>query len=331
MLLAKDGFDVNTAAQASLKWSPVSSNGNLVTGIYGKGSAIANADRSKTPGPNTVTGFQGFHFFYATVAAVAICGWNDGVSIQTDLRLDATGAFFFTRNGTTIGSVATGNRISAPAWYWLCPKVKIDNTTGEASLQVNGVQILTQTGLDTQNTANAFFTTFNIKASNNNHAIDSWHGWDDSAGDNFNTYITETIIDTQLATAVGSNTNWTRGGTNTGNNFSQVNENPEDGDTTYNLSNTINLIDSFGFHNLDEISGAILDVAVNTVDRNDDGLAHILNHYVKSSSAVALSGSISPTASYLNHQSFNTHDPNTSANWLIAGRNAAEFGYKYIS
>lgn len=331
MLNFKDGFDYLTLANMGLKWD-TATGGGLITGAYGKGKGVQNVSATKTLGANISEGYVCFHFFYATVAACTIHRWDDSGTAQATLQTDATGALFFTRGtGTTIGSVGLpATRLVANTLYFFVARVKIDPTGGIAELKVNGSFVLNSgvTNLNTRNTANSFFNQVRIVAASNNSWHDSYHVWDTAGGDNFSGYIAETIIDTKLANGAGSNAAWTP---NSGTNFSRVNEANEDGDTSYNASATPNQIDSFPFANLDETSGAILDVAINSIDRIDDATPRTFDHFVKSSSTTALSAPISPSGSYVNHQTFWPNDPNTSTAWTVTTRNAAEFGYKEIS
>jgi hypothetical protein len=326
-----DGFDYLTAANLGLKWD--NSSGTLVTGAYGFGKGLQNPNQTKTLGANYATGMVGFHWFSGTtLAASLIHKWLDAGSQQVELRQDATGAPYFTRNGTTIGSVASF-RMVVNTWYWIEAQVTIDPSAGVANLYINATSILAQSGLNTRNTANSYFNQLSptVSGSPEGQVVDSYHFWDGTAGDVSGFPYGEHEIDTELADAVGSNTTWTRGGTNTGNNYSQVNEANEDGDTTYVLSATPGQIDSYGFTNLRPTSGAVGTIAVNTIDRIDDATPRTFDHFVKSASATALSSAITPSGSYVNHQRFFGTDPNTSAAWTVAGRNAAEFGYKEIS
>jgi hypothetical protein len=326
MMLFMDGFDYLTVADLTMKWDTTS--GSLQTGVYGYGKCLKGFAQTATLGSNVVTGGQSFHFYTGTLTASTVCEFRETGSAQCDLRYDSSGTLFFTRNGTTIGVVADAStRLVSNTWYWIEAKVTISDASGIANVKVNGIAVLTQSSLDTKNTANAYFNQVKVNGSGTLQ-IDNYHVWDTTAGDVAD-YMGESVIETQLPSAAGSNADWTKNGGST--NFSRVNEANEDGDTTYVSSSTANQIDSYAFTNLTATSGTIRTIAVNTIDRNDDATPRTFDHYVKSSSATALSSNISPSAGYKNHQRFFAQDPNTTAAWTVAGRNAAEFGYKLIS
>lgn len=331
-----DGFDYLTAANLNLKWdnSPVWS---LVTGVYGKGLALDATSEANplvhTLATNFATGMIALHVVVNNLNnTIQIHAWRDTATIQVDIRMDTTGAIFFTRNGTTIG-VVSPIRLVSNSTNWIEAQVIIHGSLGQANLYINGVLALSQSGLNTQSTANRFFNQVALFGSNGAYFYDSYHFWDPSAGDVTGFPYGEHIIDTKLANAVGSNTTWNRGGTNTGNNFSQVNEANEDGDTTYVFmaASGAGDIDSYGFVNLSETTGTIGTIAINSISRIDDAGPHTYDNYTLSSGNSALSSPISPGATYLNAQTFQGTDPNTGVAWTVAGRNAAQFGYKLIS
>jgi hypothetical protein len=336
-MLFMDGFDYLVAANQTLKWT---SGGiaAVVGGVYGKGSAVRGATLIKTFVSSYASGMVGFHYNPGTQALglTQVVQFNDSGTAQVDLRFNSAGQLFFTRNGTTIGNTTTFF-IQSNVWYWIEVQVVISTTVGQANLYINGVSFLSQSGLNTQNTGNATFNQTEIIVNANQAQIfDSFHCWNTVSG--FNGDVAqfpygEHIIDTELANAVGSNTTWNRGGTNTGNNYSQVNEANEDGDTTYVYMSSSGAgdIDSYGWAILLESSGNIGALAINTIARIDDAGPHVFENYTLSSGSSALSSGQSPSSTYLNFQTFQNLDPHTSLLWTIAGRNAAQFGYEFIS
>src|SRR5574337_456529 len=101
--LFKDGFD--TSNPLTLKWDSKTGFG-FVTGVFGTGKGVSQGVATKTLPGNYVTLIQSVHFNTGDLTATVIFEWRDAGSAQCDLRMDGTGALFFTRNGTTIGSVA---------------------------------------------------------------------------------------------------------------------------------------------------------------------------------------------------------------------------------
>lgn len=331
MMIFMDGFDYIAQNNNIIKWD-VNLNSAPVVGVYGKGKALnIGASLTKTLPSNLVTGMVGFHIILSGIAALTLFKFFDAGNVQVDLRIDGTGHLFFTRNGTSIGSVATIPLV-VNTYYWLEMQVTISSTVGVANLYINGTSALAGSSLNTQATANAFFNQVGFSPATQ-QTVDSFHCWDSTAGDVTAFPYGEHIIDTRLANAVGTNTTWTKHGTVLTNNFQYVNEALEDGDTTYvtDTPGALPLIDSYGFPALAETTGTIGTVAINTVDRIDDVGPHTMDHYTLSSGVVGLSAAVSPSATYNNHQTFRGTDPNTSAAWTVTNLNAAEFGYKALT
>lgn len=334
-----DGFDYLIAANVGLKWDAAVGFGLVSPGAYGKGKAIgaSNNVMVKTLTSNFASGYMAFHLEFASFSSanVAIAAFRDAGTTQVDIRYDATGAMYFTRNGTTIGSVAaTQYRLSPGQYYWIELQVDIHSTLGQANLYINANSVLTQTGLNTQATANQFFNQVAIIGNNSGVTFDNFHFWDPSAGDVHTFPYGEHIIETTLANGVGTHTSWNKGGsTINANNYQQVNEANEDGDTTYVYMSSSGAgdIDSYVFADIPETTGTIGTVAINVIVRIDDAGPHTYEHYTLSSGSSAVSSAQTPGANYDNIQTFQGKDPNTSTAWTIVGLNAAEFGYEFIS
>ena len=326
-MIFMDGFDYYSATQMTRKWTAVSGP-VLQTGVYGNGKAMAFNSASVNLPANYATGLIGFHIFVPSAfTAQTLWQFKDAGTIQVDLRIDATGALFFTRNGTVLGSPSS-NRLAANTWYWLEVKVTINSSTGAAEVRVNGTSWLALSAQNTQTSASAFFNQIGNAVGTGAWFWDSFHFWDTTGSLN-NTWIGEHAISTLFPNGAGSHTDWTKSGGAA--NFSQVNENPADDDTSYNFSNTAGQIDSYAMADLVQTAGTIAAVAINTVDRVDDASPHVIHHYYLSSGVAAESPDISPSSGYANHQSIRETDPNTSAAWTIAGVNAMEAGVKLIS
>jgi hypothetical protein len=341
-----DGFDYLTAGNFPLKWqggggTPL----GLVTGVYGKGQAVdIYAYDTGTPQYNLsapiVSGNFGHHYHYANTNSNAIIlNINDaGNNVQVSLNCTTAGLLFVSCNNVTQGTAASGTAMTLNQWYWLEYSVVIHKTLGKFNLYVNSTQVLNLSNIATQVSSNQYFNQFGLQSSgnpfDNGTYFDNFHCWDFTAGDvNYFPYG-EHVIDTKLADAVGSNTTWNIGGTTIhANNYQQVNEANEDGDTTYVYMNSAGAgdIDSYGFSPLSESAGGIGTVAINTINRKDDAGSHSYEHYTLSSGTPALSSSLVPGPLYFNYQTFQGTDPSTSNPWTISGRNAAEFGYKIIS
>jgi hypothetical protein len=330
-----DGFDYLSIAQSNRKWDNVT--GSLVTGLFGYGSALQGAaQRVKTLGANYTTGFVSFHYYTGDLQADIPIAFMDANTVQVDLRRDATGGLQFSRNGTLLGSVST-SKLVANTVYNMVVKLTVDASAGVAEVKINGTLYLTLSSQNTKATSNTFFNQLRIDtAASRTQRHDNFVFWDTSAtsGNDLTGYPSaDLIVDSAWVTGAGADAQWTP---LSGTNASNVDDNAgtstgADDDTTYNSSLTPGQIDDFAVGALHAGSGTIITIAVNTVDRIDDATPHTASHHIKSSSATADSAVFSPSAGYMNHQSFFPLDPNTSAAPTVAARNAMNVGYNLVS
>jgi hypothetical protein len=328
---AVDGFDYETVAQGARKWTSFA--GTIVTGVFGVGKGVSGYNLLQTLPANYATGFLHFHYYTGSLAnAHTLIEFSDSGSVQTDLRRDILGALLFTRAGTTLGSAST-KHLSANTWYDIVIGLTVNDTTGTAEVRVDGVAYVALSAQDTKNTANAFFNQLHATASANaTQIIDNFFFWDTTSGtgNDLTTWPSGTpIVDTGFVSGPGANADWTPSAST---NASNVDDNPTaDDDATYNSSLTVGNIDTFAVDALHAGSGTIIAIIVDTVDRIDDATPHTVSHRIKSSSATVDGTAFNSSASYNNHQTIFTLDPNTGAAPTVAARNAMNFGYKLIS
>jgi hypothetical protein len=109
-----------------------------------------------------------------------------------------------------------------------------------------------------------------------------------------------------------------------------VKEIPADDDTSYNADATVNDRESYRTAGV-SVTGAINWVNVWPRVRKDDAGSRSLAATARSNSVDAIGNTFSDPSSYGYFNEVFQNDPNTSAAWLQAGVNAAEFGLKVIS
>ncbi len=185
--------------------------------------------------PNQTTGV----FQIGTGSTVRI-----GVRLTTGPKLQ-----LFNETGTPAQIGSDSSTLSTATWYRV--EVAIDDTTSTTTateLRLDGVSVAstnstnigTSVGIDrltwgattASTTTDLFFDDLAINDSTNRS--DNW------PGDGKIVHI--------VANAAGDNTTWTRGGTDTGANYSQTNEIPPDDDTTYVATQTNNNIDDYNIN-----------------------------------------------------------------------------------
>jgi hypothetical protein len=253
----------------------------------------------------------------------------DVATTQVDLRMDATGHLFVTRNGTTLG-VASINALSVGIENYIEFKSTIDPAAGTYEVRVNGSStgwVPPAAGANTRATANSFaaIIQFGVAAINGANPLDDIYVCDGTGGAPTNTFLGDVRADAVLPSGAGANTGMTP---SAGSNFQNVDDNPANDDTDFNSSTVVGTKDTYAMTDIIHNPVAIFGVQVNMVARKDDAGA-------RSIAAVTRSGGVDTdgatqvlTTSYINYREILALDPNTGLAWTKAGVNAAEFGAK---
>lgn len=237
--------------------------------------------------------------------------------------------------GTLLGTSSGGPTIMAGLWYYIEIKVTIDNTAGSVQIRISdgasSTTILSLSGLDTQNTANATFDTISLLQVTGSPGS---NGYDDLyvctlAGSVNNTFLGEVRVQTIYPTSDGHSTQWTP---NSGaNNFSRVNETLVDDDTSFVSSATPGQIDTYN-HGALVSAGAILGVQTNITARKDDvGSRSIAADVYDGTTDFVNSNAHGLLSSYQDFTDIYETDPSTGLPWTAANFNARQFGVLMVS
>lgn len=137
----------------------------------------------------------------------------DGATIQTDLRTDALGHLFFTRNGTQIGAASSNALVSGSGWHYIEVFIVYATTAvGSAEVRVDGVTWLTVTSQQTAASGNAYANLWRL----NSAAFQIY--WKDiyvlgqTGAGAFTTYLGDITVGVQYPNGAGANSQWTNNG-----------------------------------------------------------------------------------------------------------------------
>lgn len=248
----------------------------------------------------------------------------DGTSTLLRLRVGATA-----NAGTIIGTSSAG--LATDSWHVLEWRWKvITATTGNAELWLDGTQVITFSG-DVANSAtlNALTLILGVASAQTN-AAGAYQAIDDVAvndisGSFNNARIGDGYVVLLKPTGAGTTTQLTRGGTDTGANYSQVNELPPVM-TQYVLSATVGQRDLYALDDLPAGIASINAVEAVLLAQKSDAGAGSLAPTIKSSSTTTESTAqaLGTSAAYI-RQVYET-DPATSAAWTTSAVNALEAG-----
>jgi hypothetical protein len=314
-------------------WTKLSYRGTKVAGLLGGYAYQTTSDQAAPKcslGANYVTGINGFRFMTPSVrtAIYDFFTWIDASTIQCGVSINTSGNLIFWR-GTHSTILATSTAVlSTASWYFLEFKVTIDGSTGAITTQINGVNDagLTASGLNTKNSANAYFNAFQfVNPSVVLYTYDDVYMVDTTGSPPYNTFLGIIRVETLYPTAANA-TAWTP---NSSTNVSRIQETANDGDTTYN-SIAATGQDTFTHGALSSTPSTIFAVAITASMRKDDVGAQTSQTTLISNGTTQQGAAQNTPTAYAYHRDVYLNDPHTSAAWLAAAVNATDIGYNHV-
>lgn len=333
-LLYIDGFDhYNDSTEADRKWDYRASDPSWTTGRFGGQAVYFNGGQRKLGKdiPNIQTVVVGFAWLHnSSNYVMRFLELYDGGTQQLALETDSLGHIRILRGGTTLETSA--QTYIQGVWYYLELKATIDNSSGSYEFRVNGDTWFSDSGIDTQVSANAYVTQVRIGSSSsfNYPVFDDIYILDTSGSMN-NDFLGDVKVETLYPDGAGNETDWTP---STGSNYQNVDETNPDNDTTYNYvgSGTLPANDLYTLGNLVTGVGEIYGIQLNSYVRKDDAgsvnLAHILRTGGTTYSGLGVN-SVADTYSF--YTDLKEENPNTTAQWTVAEINSLETGIRRVS
>jgi hypothetical protein len=259
----------------------------------------------------------------------AVCGVLDTATVQVDLLGNADGTLSVRRGGSTVLGTSTAT-LALNTWYYVELKVVGSGTSGAATVRVNGTAVLTLTGVNTQQTANATANTVRLgqQATSGNLDYDDVYVLDGSGGVNTD-FLGDCRVEQVLPTGAGATTAWTP---SAGANYAAVDDAPPNGDTDYVSSATAGQTDTYACGDLAvATSGTVKAVQATASCRKDDAGSRSVALVTRpgSTDRVGATQSVLDTYSML-PQVWDTN-PDTAAAWTVAEVNASQFGERLIA
>lgn len=283
---------------------------------------------------NTISLIAGFAVelnTYPTVAGGNLCLFSfiNGGGSLVELRVDSAGVLQFTSNGTNIGSAGT-TPLGFGAYHYIQIKTTIDGAAGVVECVLDTTTVISESGL---NTGTGGCTAIVLgPGSSPGTLLNGDINIDDFVLSNISdssTYLGDSTVQAIYPRDVGSFTNFVRGGTDTGANFSQCNEHVPDGDTTYVASSTVGDRDSYKFDSL-SLTGQVFGLNIKAYAEKTEAGARSIAIKARSGSTDSPDTAIALTTGYQYVSQFLPTDPATGQPWTVSGLNAAEFGVKVV-
>jgi len=335
-LLWLDGFDAyGTSGSASptgvvaRKYASVAGSITLTVGAgrLGGYSLGTNYGQIKTPAlttdPTLIVGIA----FKPSIATGILLALYDGSQQGVNVRLRGDYLLQVYRDTTLLGTSSTPVPLSR--WCYIELKVLCSSSTGSFELRVNGVNVLSQSGINTKAGTHNYHdvVAVGLPVSSTAYYYDDFYVCDGSGSLN-NDFLGGVRVVTLFPSADTATKEWTA---SSGTNHSALlNENPCDDNNNYVQDTVSSHTDLFDFQDTPAtIASTVSGVQVNTDCRETDATPFSLK-------TVVVSGGTTDegTASAIGTQSFTTKrrvvetDPNTGMAWTKTATDAAQFGMR---
>jgi hypothetical protein len=250
--------------------------------------------------------------------ASSICG----IGINQNQQL-----FLFGNGGPSNVVATVSGIVQEGSWHYVELEATIDSGAGVLNLYKDGLAVATFTG--NTGTGNASFISFGFSQQDIIGGQQNYVGsYDDVYCKNVATHEGERRVQS-LVPVSDAAVAWTP--LVAGSNYSEVNELPVNGDTSYVYASAVNTQDLYGISSLTGSPTAISAVQVRICARKDDAAGRTLSSVLKSGASVTVGPAFAVSASYQYIRDIYPNDPNTSALWTGSGVDAAQIGQKVIS
>jgi hypothetical protein len=240
-----------------------------------------------------------------------------------------------TVSGGTLLYISANNVWAANVWNFVEMWPVINSSTGSIKVNVNGVTMVNQTGLNTQATANAWWDE--MTANPNGQVgvatinIDDLYYADTSVG--AGTYPANTLVgDSKVVTLYANGNDSVQWTPLAGANWQEISEIAMDSDVSYNYSSTPGQQDTFTFGALQNTITVIYGIQLTFAARKDDAGVRTVKSDVKISGVNYYGANHNiPDTTYAYFTDQWILDPATSANWTITNVNSAVYGYDLVA
>ena len=270
----------------------------------------------------------GFAFRVGLLTNMTLIQMWDSVTEGMLLQL-TSGGEIAVYNRYTLLATSSGVGISINTWYYLEFKVFTNTSTGTYEVRLGGVSIpsATGTGANTKPPTDTYLSTFKIipgvgGLGNDSMVVDDLYFLDGSGSDNID-FLGNMAVTTIRPTATGDSAQFTP---SAGDNYSCMDEVVCNDDTDYVEDATSGHLDLYNF-GATGITGVVKGVQINVDCRETDATSFSIKTVCKSGATVdADAGQSVGSTNFVTRRRILEQDPATSAAWLVAAVDAAQFG-----
>lgn len=246
----------------------------------------------------------------------------DAGTTQISWVVNTNGNILVLRGSTTLATSTFQAVVNT--WFHIAVKATINNTTGAVEVRFNGSATpdINITNQDTQVSANAYTNQFTLIGNNVQFAFDDIVVADDTGGQAF---LGDYDIYSIFPDGAGASAQFTP---SAGSNWQNVDENPHDGDTTYNESETTGHKDRFTMQNVPTDTDTIYAVQVGAFAKKTDVGSRELNVLAYDGTTEGAGADNALATSYGWTIGLFEDHPSGAAPWTESEVNSMEAGYE---
>lgn len=336
-LLFTESFEAVSNTTMLPGWSAIDgSNTTVTSGNQRTGSRALRLQTSSgapsmsrsipnTPNPVIV----GFGFRHSALADTRqICELRQGANTHITLELKADGSVrVLGPTGAVLGTSATG-LLQSNVYAYIEVKLNVHDTTGSVAVQINGVQVLNLTNVDTRNNSgSAYSDTLVFRHYGTFQGTTDYDDLycADTTGSNLNDFAGDCTVQCLRPSGAGSATGWTP---SAGSNYQCVDDAQPNDDTDYVSASVAGTKDLYALGNLTVSTGVVRGVQVCARIRKDDAGLRQVCQVLKSGGTEQDQASYTPSTSYGWDSKIVETDPNGGIAWTRSAIDALEVGPK---
>ena len=249
---------------------------------------------------------------------------NATLGIGATLNPTAPSSLTVKLGGTTIATYSSFT-MRDNEWYYMELKVFCHPTSGTVEVRIDGVTVISLTGINTQAGANTYHNKVSLVGAQYNYFDDFYIC--DGSGTTVNNFQGVCKVIGLLPNADTGTIQWTPSTGTT--HYNLVDSNPANA-TDYVYSSTQTNTDLYTYPDLIG-DGTIIGLQLNTQAALSDGTSIILQTPIVSDGSTDLGADYTLTSgTYADFKHISTTDPHTGSAWTINGLNAAQIGVKVM-
>ena len=293
-------------------------------GCYAATLTDKSVQRAITAGTRVIAGFA----FKWTSGAATIFEVKEGAIIHCSLAITAGGVLTAYRGDAGGTSLGTGQTLVAGTVYYLEIDATVDDTVGAFATWVDGTADIALTNQDTRQAGTPDIDAVLWRGPSGGAAFADMYVVDPAASGRATRYGAAIRVDSRLAIAAGSKADFAP---NTGSGYQAIDDDGQDGDTTYVQTQNTGARDLFLVTQMNHNPQSAYAVQVNVVAKKVDTTSRSIKPVVRSPSGTVVPGAtLALTTSYAAtstvYESGGAYDD--SGAWTQQGFNSRQFGYE---